>query len=127
MGQKASMPDNIMFNAQFSSGRVIVEHTLGVLKSRFSSLRGLRTQIRDKGDFKKVNRWICVCLILHNIVLQCRDPDFLEIEDGELEGGEVVGEGIDMPITVLERTGEVPIPGHIQRESLKQAIIERFY
>ncbi len=50
---------------------------MGLLKNRWSSLRGLRLQFRNKDDLKSINNWIrffivdsqnrC-CLILHNVM-----------------------------------------------------------
>ncbi len=45
----ASNPIPELFNKLFSSARTLIEHTNGILKARWSSLRGIRTQI------KKVN------------------------------------------------------------------------
>lgn len=36
-GQIADTPDNVKFNERFSAGRVIIEHVMGLLKSRWSS------------------------------------------------------------------------------------------
>jgi hypothetical protein len=38
-------------NELFSSGRKVIEHLNGILKIRFSSLRELRTQTKEKEDF----------------------------------------------------------------------------
>jgi hypothetical protein len=42
----------------------------GILKGRFASLKGLSIQIRELKDFVAVNKWILVCLILHNILIE---------------------------------------------------------
>ena len=62
----ANIPHNKLFNELFSSARCKIEHVNGMLKGRFQSLKGLRTQIKEKEDLEKVNKWILVCLILHN-------------------------------------------------------------
>ncbi|KAG1699902.1 hypothetical protein DVH05_012341 [Phytophthora capsici] len=53
--------------------RVVNEHTIGVLKGRFSSLRELRIQIREKEDMKKILFWVNECVVLHNILLSLND------------------------------------------------------
>ena len=77
----AELPENKIFNHYFSSARVTIEHVNGWLKNRFSSLRGIRTQIRIKSDFELVNKHVLVCLILHNILLKFKDEQFDEPDD----------------------------------------------
>jgi hypothetical protein len=43
----AELPENKVFNELYACGRVLIEHVNGVLKARWSSLRGIRTQIRS--------------------------------------------------------------------------------
>lgn len=62
--------DQLEFNRKFSSARIIVEHVMGLLKGRWSSLRGLRVQIQKKEDIESVNQWIVAILILHNMVMK---------------------------------------------------------
>ena len=57
----ATLPENEMFNFYFSSARTIIEHVNGILKNRFSSLRGIRTQVKTKEDFVAINDHIVVC------------------------------------------------------------------
>jgi hypothetical protein len=79
----ASIPHNKIFNELFSSARVVIEHVNGILKGRWSSLRGLRTQIREKKDFKMINEWILVCLILHNLMIRFQDDWQPEADDDD--------------------------------------------
>ena len=46
---------------------------MGLLKNRWSCLRGLRTQVKELNDFRTLNNWITVCFVLHNIVIQRND------------------------------------------------------
>ena len=77
----ASIPVNKIFNDLFSIPRTIVERCIGSLKSRFRSLRGIRTPIREEKDFKIVIDHIIACLTLHNILVHYKDDDFKEDED----------------------------------------------
>ena len=81
----AQSPINQVFNELFSSARCRIEHVNGVLKNRFSSLKGLRICIRTHADFQRVNLWILVCLLLHNLLIEYNDPWEVEedITDGE--------------------------------------------
>ena len=83
-----------MFNEFFSSARVIIEHVNGILKGRFSSLRGIRTQIKTEKDFKIVNTHVLVCLILHNLLMdfgndECEE-EWMEEEDDSDDEEEII-------------------------------------
>jgi hypothetical protein len=78
----ASLPHNRIFNELFSSCRCGIEHANGIWKNRWASLKGIRTQIRTKADFKVINTHILVCIILHNILISFNDEwDDVEVED----------------------------------------------
>lgn len=53
--------------------RVVIEHVNGILKSRFSCLRGIRTQIRKPKDLKIILDMIAAIFTLHNILIECND------------------------------------------------------
>jgi hypothetical protein len=90
---EASLPYNMLFNELFSSARVIIEHTNGLLKSRWKSLTNMRVQIREKADLKYACQWVLCCLILHNMTIvigdkwRVRHPAVVEenIDDEEEE------------------------------------------
>ena len=89
----ASFPQNQLFNELFSSARVTIEHLNGVLKARWSSLRGIRNQLKIPTDFEYINKQIVVCLILHNFLLISNDiwdDEFLD----ELNQEEIYHENI---------------------------------
>ena len=69
----AKVPHNRVFNELFSSCRTIIEHTNGMVKTRFGSLKGIRTQIKTRADFSAVNKHIIVCSILHNLLISVDD------------------------------------------------------
>lgn len=62
--------DNAASNTCLVHARVVNEHTIGVLKSRWSSLREIRIQIRKKEDVDRILRWVAVCVVLHNILMR---------------------------------------------------------
>ena len=60
------------FNSRLSSIRVRVEHCIGMLKARFSSLRGSRLLIGNERSLHRCVYWIRACATLHNLLLD--DP-----------------------------------------------------
>lgn len=62
------------FNICVAHARVSNEHCIGVLKSKWHSLKEIRTQLRNRGESTYVVRWIRCCMILHNY-LSGRDDD----------------------------------------------------
>lgn len=55
---------------------------MGLLKGRFSSLRGMRLQIKNKSDIQKIVERVEAILVLHNVMVQLQDPwDELYEED----------------------------------------------
>ena len=82
----ALLPENEVFNVLFSTARVKIEDVNGILKARFTSLKGLRIQVKQLDDFVRVNEWIVVCIILYNILLSFKDEwseDDIEEEEEE--------------------------------------------
>ena len=76
----ASKPRNKMFNELYSSARVTIEHVNGILKSRFSSLRGLRIQ---------VNQYLKILCILHNILMKLKDDSEDEHVAEDIDNGNI--------------------------------------
>lgn len=66
----AAIPRNELFNELLARERVRIEHVNGVLKERFSSLRGIRTQINRPNDIESVVDWIRATVILYNVTLK---------------------------------------------------------
>ncbi len=63
------------------SSRVVVEHTIGALKVRFQSLRGLRLIIQGKRSVVKAVNWILECVVVHNLLLHEPDGDVVNVDD----------------------------------------------
>lgn len=64
------------FNRALSRMRVSIEHTIGMLKSRFASLRGLRHQVSNKRTFDHMLLHTRACVVLHNMLVGQRDDTF---------------------------------------------------
>ena len=69
----AFSPQNKLFNELFSPARVTIEHPKGVMKVRWSILRGIRNQLTKPKDFIAVDKHIVVCMISHNFLLVSND------------------------------------------------------
>jgi DDE superfamily endonuclease len=63
-------PARRLFNRVLNRPRIIVEHTIGLLKNRFSWLYRIQPRLTDE-DRSLVNvlRYIEVCIVLHNFCL----------------------------------------------------------
>jgi hypothetical protein len=81
---EGDLPHNKLFNELFSRARVSIEHVNGILKGRFSSLKGIRIQVKKVEHFKDVCEHIIVCLILHNLLIDFND-EWEEEEEAEDE------------------------------------------
>ncbi|KAG2215120.1 hypothetical protein INT45_002992 [Circinella minor] len=69
------------FNMRLSSVRIHIEHTIGILKMRFQSLRELPIQLQDKDSAKHAVDWIKACMILHNMITAYRLDDIYNEEE----------------------------------------------
>lgn len=69
----ANLPDNRDFNYCLARSRVRNEHCIGVLKSRWGSLREMRQQIRTIQDLCHLIEWAAACCVLHNMLAQLGD------------------------------------------------------
>jgi DDE superfamily endonuclease len=87
-------PKQREFNDKLSRIRIRVEHCIGMLKARFSSLRGLRMLIQTERDVKRCTYWIRTCATLHNLWLgDPVDEDWMRAVGGSSGGGEGGGSG----------------------------------
>jgi hypothetical protein len=67
-GQAAEVQRNKEFNWCVAKARVRNEHCIGILKSRWALLQGLRLSLNNRGDMFHILRWIRSCAILHNML-----------------------------------------------------------
>lgn len=71
------------FNKEVSLERVVIEHTFGMLKSRWQSLNGLRGLVLGQRTFDQILFWIRACMVLHNMLLEEGEDDFWQDVDME--------------------------------------------
>ena len=75
--EDAETPDNRNFAWQIARLRVVSEHTIGILKGRWSSLRDLHLQLRSSDDVVFAVERCVECCILHKICSELGDtPKF---------------------------------------------------
>jgi hypothetical protein len=117
-GSAARSPENARFNYLHSTVRIAAEHTIGKLKGRFGSLRGLRICIYDKATHHKALQWVAACFVLHNMLL--------DIDEDELGEDEINGD----PDTAVASKGDAPFlctaetqTAREKREVLKKCVI----
>ena len=72
------------FNTILSQARILSENCIGLLKGRFPFLRSIRCRItRKKRSFKRVLRYLRVCIILHNLLIGWGDDHELTCGDDD--------------------------------------------
>ncbi|KAI9626170.1 hypothetical protein H4Q26_015919 [Puccinia striiformis f. sp. tritici PST-130] len=69
------------FNYELSQNRVIVKHTIGMLKNRWQSLKSLSIKILGKKTAERLNTWLCACVVLHNYLLNLRKAEWDELNN----------------------------------------------
>jgi len=85
------------FNLRLAEARVKIEHTFGVLKSRWGSLKGIPINIRSGHDHVRVLAWVMSCIFLHNFLNNFENNENWVIDSGirdemaEIEEDEVIG------------------------------------
>lgn len=81
----ADRPDNTEFNYYLAKSRVRNEHTIGVLTSRWASLREMRNQLRSKGEMDSLIEWVLGCCVLHNMLAKLGDAWTRMILDDDID------------------------------------------
>jgi DDE superfamily endonuclease len=102
-GYAAESPENTFFNKKLSKARVKNEHSIGVLKNRWASLKQLRIHINEVKDTTLVCRWIAACTVLNNMMAIFSDSweELQEDEEEDEDTKEVEATAVDEE-TLLE-------------------------
>jgi hypothetical protein len=112
-------PDNEAFNTQLAKPRVSSEHTIGMLKGRFPFLRSIRMRLTGKKSFKKILRFVTVCIILHNFLVGKREDDLDEVGDDDLSEIDANNE-LNCPVADY-------LDSATRREQVKNYVLENNY
>ena len=92
----ANLLPNRRFNKLVSSSRIDIEDAFGLLKNRWSCLKGLRVRINSNEQLLVACRNIMACIVLHNMLISFDDqwaerdevePE-VDVEDGRRFGAE---------------------------------------
>ena len=83
---------------------------MGILKSRWSSLRGIRTQIKVPEDLAHVNQMCTGVFILHNMLASLND-------------GWAIDDDTDL-IAANAELANIRADGHNLRESVKRYLLD---
>ena len=113
--------ENRTFNKRLSHLRVDIEHTFGILKGRWGSLKGLRIMINSQQRYEYSCMWIYACIVLHNILCDLKD-DWAEDEE---EGGSwwTPEEAIEHDQEVAELARRETSEGNDKREEVKRMVL----
>ncbi|GMF09527.1 unnamed protein product [Phytophthora lilii] len=68
------------FNTCVAHAQVVNEHTIGLLKNRWGSLKELRTQLVDEASMDSMLKWITACVTLHIMIIEFHD-DWSDSDD----------------------------------------------
>ncbi|KAJ7487738.1 hypothetical protein B0H11DRAFT_1720976, partial [Mycena galericulata] len=60
--------------------RIRIEHTIGLLKGRFQSLKELRIQIFSRKQHMWALMWLRACIILHNLIVHLEEGNGIDEE-----------------------------------------------
>jgi DDE superfamily endonuclease len=107
--------------------RIRVEHTMGLLKGTFQSLKEIRIQLTDSRRHMIIIMWARVCIVLHNLIIRIEGDNFdKKWRDGLMQEGLDSGHGgadeeDDEPRDDLERARRrVETPGQQFRLKLME-------
>ncbi|KAE8211094.1 hypothetical protein CF319_g9363, partial [Tilletia indica] len=64
---------NKRFNKLLSSVRIDIEHAFGLLKGRWSCLKGLRVRLLSDDQHEIACTYVTACVVLHNILIALED------------------------------------------------------
>ncbi|KAK1867649.1 hypothetical protein I4F81_010154 [Pyropia yezoensis] len=82
-GPESTTPNRRKYNYQVACLRVRSEHTIGILKGRFCSLKELRPGIGSDKAFAHATEWILACCVLLNIYKAENDGALERVQEDE--------------------------------------------
>jgi hypothetical protein len=73
-----------------------IEHTMGLLKGRFQTLKEIRIQLVNTRRHMIIIMWACICIVLHNLIIRIEGDNFdEEWRDGLVQTGLDLKHGAD--------------------------------
>ena len=118
-----SLEANAEFNNHVSKLRIRSEHTIGFLKGRFPSLKGLRLRIDDAEMHRIATYWISICIAVHTFAFQIEQEERGDDDEGYLDPFIREGESTSSSDSSSDDPGPESVSGHAQdrRTSLNTA------
>jgi hypothetical protein len=100
--------------------RIRVEHTMGMLKGTFQSLKEIRIQLINTKCHMVIIMWARVCIILHNLIIRIEGDNFDEIwreglvrwgldehgGDGNIDEEDALGDALELARRRVEMPGQ---------------------
>ncbi|KAL2611761.1 hypothetical protein R1flu_023453 [Riccia fluitans] len=77
--------DKTDFNTCIAHVRIANEHCIGILKSRWHSLKEVWTQLKNRAENQYLVRWVRCCILLHNFLNRRMIGDDWTEADGPIE------------------------------------------
>lgn len=62
-------PAHAYFTSQLATARIKSEHCIGLLKTRFQYLNGIRSQLARRRHLRRIIRYVSCTCILHNLLI----------------------------------------------------------
>ncbi|KAF7372536.1 DDE Tnp4 domain-containing protein [Mycena venus] len=122
------LPGNEEFNNHVSMVRIRSEHSIGFLKGRFHSLKGLRVLIKDANSHKFATYWIAACVGVHAFAMQCEEEERGESDDDAVMADPFIEEGLsssDSEVNTTFMATGIPVhAGKAKREELKRRLFK---
>lgn len=121
-------PGNEEFNNHISMVRIRSEHTIGFLKGRFQSLKGLRVSIKDSSTHKFATYWVAACIGVHSFAMHCEEEERgSEADEDAVLADPFIGEGLSSDsdsVPNATAAGAAVHAGKAKREDLKRLLFK---
>lgn len=107
------------FNRRLSSVRIVIEHTFGLFKGRFPSLRAMGPHQNIQDLYKTIE----ALMVLHNMAIDFKDrpnDDWRLDENPDDQDDETDGDDKDEEPMVAEVVGEARVPAYETDNYLKE-------
>lgn len=62
-------PNHTYFNSKLAAIRIVSEHCIGLLKTRFQYLNGIRSKLTKRRHLRKIIRYVTCACIMHNLLI----------------------------------------------------------
>ncbi|OWY91854.1 LOW QUALITY PROTEIN: hypothetical protein PHMEG_00039395, partial [Phytophthora megakarya] len=86
------------FNTKLAKARIKTEHCIGLAKTRFQYLRGIRIKLSGKKSMKRLIRLVTCAFILHNLLIFEPIPDKWKKDIIENGNGLDADDELNLPI-----------------------------